>query len=129
VFVRFPNPNSKGYNNTAYVGINFGYEVQIDEFGAPDGADKHITGAIYNEDNQTFTRKPAKPAGQWNDYEIRVEGQVYTVLLNGQQTTKFTNTNPNRGLPSAPNAPSFIGLQGHFGSRVAFRNIRFKQLP
>jgi len=129
VFVRFPNPNSKGYNNTAYVGVDFGFEVQIDEFGAPDGAPKHTTGAIYNEDNQTFTRQQAKPAGQWNDFEIRVEGQTYTVLLNGQQTTKFTNTNPNRGLPSAPNAPSYIGLQGHFGSRVAFRNIRFKQLP
>lgn len=129
VFVRFPNPNTKGYNNTAYVGVDFGFEVQIDEFGAPDGADKHTTGAIYNEDNQTFTRKPANPTGQWNDFEIRVEGQVYTVSLNGQQTTKFTNTNPNRGLPSAPNAPSHIGLQGHFGSRVAFRNIRFKPLP
>lgn len=129
VFVRFPNPNSKGYDNTAYVGVNFGFEVQIDEFGAPDGADKHTTGAIYNEDGQAFTRRPAKPAGQWNDFEIRVEGQTYTVLLNGQQTTKFTNTDPNRGLPSAPNAPSHVGLQGHFGSRVAFRNIRFKPLP
>jgi hypothetical protein len=71
VFVRFPNPNSKGYNNTAYVGVDFGYEVQIDEFGTPDGAPKHTTGAIYNEDNQNFTRQQAKPAGQWNDYEIR----------------------------------------------------------
>jgi hypothetical protein len=129
VFVRFPNPNSKGYNNTAYVGVDFGYEVQIDEFGSPDGAPKHKTGAIYNEDIQTLTLQPAKPAGQWNDYEIVVNGQNYTVLLNGQQTTKFVNLNPNRGPQSTPNAPSFIGLQGHFGSRVAFRNIRFKALP
>ena len=34
VFVRFPNPNTKGYNNTAYVAIDFGFEVQIDEAGA-----------------------------------------------------------------------------------------------
>ena len=42
IFVRFPNPNSKGYNNTAYVAVHFGFEVQIDETGAPDGADQHI---------------------------------------------------------------------------------------
>jgi choline dehydrogenase-like flavoprotein len=129
VFIRFPNPNSKGYNNTAYVGVNFGFEVQIDEFGEPDGLPKHKTGAVYDQDGQTLTQKPAKAAGQWNDFEITVVGQDYTVKLNGDQVAKFTNTDPNRGKPSAPGAPSFIGLQSHFGSRVAFRNIRFKQLP
>jgi choline dehydrogenase-like flavoprotein len=129
VFVRFPHPNSKGYDNTAYVGVDFGFEIQIDELGAPGGADKHKTGAVYNEDNQILTLQAAKPAGEWNDFEIRVEGQIYTVLLNGQQVAHFTNTNPNRGLPSAPNAPSFIGLQSHFGSRVAFRHIRYQPLP
>jgi hypothetical protein len=54
---------------------------------------------------------------------------TYTVLLNGQQTTQFTNTNPQQGLLGEPNAPSHIGLQGHFGSRVAFQNICFKALP
>jgi hypothetical protein len=39
VFIRFPNPESKGYGNTAYVGVDFGFEVQIDELGAPDGQD------------------------------------------------------------------------------------------
>jgi len=124
VFVRFPNPNSKGYNNTAYVGVVFGFEVQIDEFGAPDGAAKHKTGAIYNEDGQTLTQHPARPAGQWNDYEIRVQGQTYTVLLNGQQVTTFVNGDATRGIA----ANSFVGLQSHFGSRVAFRNIRFRAL-
>jgi hypothetical protein len=36
VFIRFPNPNSKGYNNTAFVGVDFGFEVQIDQLAAPD---------------------------------------------------------------------------------------------
>jgi hypothetical protein len=36
VFLRFPDPNSKGYNNTAYVAIDFGFEVQIDEIGQGD---------------------------------------------------------------------------------------------
>lgn len=129
VFLRFPNPNSKGYDNTAYVAVDFGFEAQIDEFGSPDGAHKRLTGAIYNEDSQTFTRQNAHPAGQWNDFEIRVEGQIYTVFLNGAQTTQFTNANPQRGLPGTPEAPAYIGLQGHLGSRVAFRHLRFQALP
>jgi hypothetical protein len=129
VFVRFPNPNTKGYDNTAYVAVHFGFEVQIDEFGEPDGLPKHKTGAIYDEDGQTLTQKAAKPAGQWNDLEIKVNGQDYTVKLNSDQVAKFTNADSNRGKPSAAGAPSFIGLQSHFGSRVAFRNIRYKALP
>jgi hypothetical protein len=65
--------------------------------------------------------------GEWNDYEIRAQGQTYTVLLNGQQVTTFKNVHPNRGLPSTPAAPSFIGLQSHTG-HVDFRNIRIKRL-
>jgi choline dehydrogenase-like flavoprotein len=128
VFVRFPHPNSKGYNNTAYVGVDFGFEVQIDQFGAPDGQGIHKDGAIYNEPGQTLTLQPAKPATQWNEFEIRVQGQTYTVFLNGAQVTVFNNPHAGRGLPSAPGAPSFIGLQSHFGSRVAFRRIRMKPL-
>jgi choline dehydrogenase-like flavoprotein len=128
VFVRFPHPDSKGYNNTAFVAVHFGFEVQIDELGAPDGLGIHRTGAIYNESSQTLTLQPAHPAGQWNEFEIRVQGQTYTVLLNGVQTTTFTNTNPNRGLPSTSASPSFVGLQTYPGSRMAFRNIRYKSL-
>jgi hypothetical protein len=134
VFVRFPDPNSKGYGNPAYVGVDFGFEVQIDNLGrgsSPAGktVDKKFrtTGAIYNEDSQNLMLQPTCPLGEWNEFEIRVQGQTYTVLLNGVQVTKFQNTQVNRGLPSTPNAPSFIGLQSHTGS-VAFRNIRFLAL-
>jgi choline dehydrogenase-like flavoprotein len=127
VFVRFPNPNSKGYNNTAYVAVHFGFEVQIDETAAPDGADQHRTGAIYGEPNQAFNLQPALPVGQWNTYEIRVQGQTYTVQLNGVQVTQFNNPHAGRGLPSMPDAPSFIGLQAHTGN-VAFRNLQLTAL-
>jgi Domain of Unknown Function (DUF1080) len=125
VFVRFPNPNSKGYDNTAYVAVHFGFEVQIDEIGAPDGASQHRTGAIYDEPDQAFTLQPALPVGQWNVYEIRVQGQTYTVELNGVQVTQFNNPHADRGVPSRPDAPSFIGLQAHTGI-VAFRNIQIE---
>lgn len=128
VFLRFPHPDSKGYNNTAYVGVDFGFEVQIDEFGAPDGADIHKTGAIYNEPGQTLTLKPARPTGAWNEFEIHVQGQTYTVRLNGEQVTTFQNPHPDRGLPTTENGPSFIGLQSYPGARVAFRNIQIRAL-
>jgi choline dehydrogenase-like flavoprotein len=133
VFIRFPDPESKGYNNSAYVAVDFGFEVQIDEAGRPDGAPIHKTGAIYRADNRTdnevLTQIPAKPpgAGQWNEYEIRVQGQTYTVTLNGQQVCVFNNPYPGRGLPSTAAIPTYIGLQTHTG-RVAFRNIRFKPI-
>jgi hypothetical protein len=57
-----------------------------------------------------------------------VQGDRFTVFLNGEQVTDFVNGDPNRGQPTKPNSPSFVGLQIHPGSRVAFRNIQFKAL-
>lgn len=134
VFIRFPDPESKSYNNSAYVGVQFGFEVQIDEFGRPDGRGIHKTGAIYREDgredNEVLTLKTAHPVGQWNEYEIRVQNQQYTVFLNGDQVCVFNNPYPGRGLPSTSAAPSFIGLQCYPNPnyRVAFRRIRIKTL-
>jgi len=127
VFIRFPHPDSKGYNNTAFVGVDFGFEVQIDEIGAPDGAPVHKTGAIYGQPTQFLSQSPARFVGEWNEYEIRVKGQTFTVFLNGQQVTEFRNMDRSRGLASTARAPSFVGLQTHTG-RVAFRNIRIKAL-
>jgi hypothetical protein len=56
-----------------------------------------------------------------------VVDQTYEVILNGVTTTTVTSIDPARGQPSAPNAPSFIGLQSHTG-RVAFRQVRINQL-
>jgi hypothetical protein len=131
VFVRFPNPNGKNYNNTAFVGVDFGFEVQIDQLGQPDGADVHKTGAIYSFAGPTSF--PAKPAGEWNAYEITVQGQHYRVKLNGVDTTDFNfiagsdSAHPDRGLPSTNAVPRFIGLQTHTG-RIAYRNIQIKAL-
>lgn len=67
VFIRFPRPDSKGYDNTAYVGVNFGFEVQIDEYSQPNGDPKSRTGAIYNfaaPKNRNFLL----PVGQWQEF-------------------------------------------------------------
>jgi len=134
VFICFPHPDSKGYNNTAFVGVDFGVEVPIDQRAAPNGATIHKTGAIYNfAEPMNPDALPVPPLGQWNTFEIWVQGQTYTVRLNGMQISRFTFTvgsdgqHPDRGLPSTTNAPRFIGLQIHTG-RVAFRNIQIKAL-
>src|SRR5262249_29622300 len=64
VFLRVPDPNSKGYNNTAYVAINFGFEVQIDQLARDDGAPIHETGAIYGFAGPTNPNAlPVNPPG------------------------------------------------------------------
>lgn len=130
VYVRFPNPDSKNYNNTAFVADDFGFEVQIDEFG---DMPVHRTGAIYRKDNrtdfETLNQVPARGPGEWNDYEIRVQGQLYTVFLNAQQVCVFDNATayPSRGH----DAQTFIGLQVYADAKslVAYRHIQIRALP
>jgi len=128
VFVRFPHPGSKGYNNTSWVASDFGFEAQIDQLARDDGNPIHLTGAIYGlAAPDSPGTLPVKPPGDWNRFEIKVQAQTYDVTLNGVHITHFVNPDNNRGLPSAPGNPSFIGLQAHTG-RVSFRNIQLKQL-
>jgi hypothetical protein len=123
VFLRFPNPDSKNYNNTAYVAINFGFEVQIDEIGQgnPPGQPINKTAAIYSF---AAPQNPnVRPPGEWNEFEIHAQGQNYKVFLNGAKVTEYANADVNRGTET----PGFIGLQTHTG-RVAFRKIQIKAL-
>jgi hypothetical protein len=134
VFLRFPDPESRNYDNTAYVGVDFGFEVQIDQAAAPDGLPVHKTAAIYGfQGPNNPNALPVLPVGEWNVFEIVVQGQNYTVTLNGVQVTQFAFVagsdalHPDRGLPSTNAVPRFIGLQTHSGS-VAFRNIQIMAL-
>lgn len=134
VFLRFPNLESKNYDNAAFVAVDFGFEVQINDSAEPDGASIHRTGAIYNFAGPANPNAlPIKPLGEWNALEIRAQGQVYTVKLNGTQVTNFTfvagsdPAHPDRGLPSTNAAPRFVGLQTHTG-RVSFRRIQIKAI-
>jgi hypothetical protein len=129
VFIRFPDPASMGYANPAWVAVHFGFEVQIDELGAPDGLAIHRTGAIYSEPGQQRTPIAARPVGDWNHFSIQVRGQQYTVFLNGTRVTEFTNPNPKRGIPGTAARPTFVGLQSYPGKTVDFRNIRILAPP
>jgi hypothetical protein len=157
VFVRFrdprrpelpgtPGPDVPG--NAATLGVDTGYEIQIDEEARsdrrrnePDGSFYHRTGAIYDvrrrgtgPGEQDYTNTQQLAAGQWHTYEITVKDRTYTVYLNGQQSTKFTAdpSDPNerfRGRKHSEDQDSgFIGLQVHDGT-VAFANIRICPSP
>ncbi|GAA3684702.1 type 1 glutamine amidotransferase [Lentzea atacamensis] len=102
--------------------LSNGYEVQID---ATDTADK-TTGAIYGvKAPDTAARDAAlNPPGEWNTYELLVEGERLQVFLNGVKINDFTNTDPARSLTSG-----HIALQNHgSGDDVSFRNVRIKEL-
>ncbi|CAN5868702.1 hypothetical protein BH23PLA1_BH23PLA1_41340 [soil metagenome] len=110
VFVRFPNPPESPWD-----AVNQGYEIQICDSESPE----HRTGAIYSfkgPDKDPPTRSP----GEWNNYEIAVEGQKYTIKLNGETINTFEGSRGESG---------YIGLQNHDDrSIVRFRNIQIKPL-
>ncbi|SFP03335.1 F5/8 type C domain-containing protein [Amycolatopsis arida] len=147
VFVRFPDPRTpleqrppgscgtQGAARTsqAWVAIYCGQEVQIYD-GASGEPQK--TGSIYNFDPVGLDQAGATPKGQWNDYEIRVVGQHYTILRNGVVINEFDNL-PGKQSSRAGDPPTdlrqfasgFIGLQNHGNNDlIEFRNIRVRQL-
>jgi len=157
VFLRFRYPHTqwtdvnqqepRAQGNPAWVAAVTGFEVQIDEQGKDDYAEKHRTGAIYNiptgrggePKEQTYTPGPLLQAQTWYEVEIEVAADKYSVRLgpvqlgqptNFQAVTTFTKAvggYPGRGLPAAAdNSSGYIGVQAHTG-KVAFRHIRVKR--
>ncbi|MDG4856618.1 ThuA domain-containing protein [Streptomyces sp. T-3] len=116
VIVGFP---PTGDPNTA---LSTGHEVQIDATDTPD----KTTGAIYGFKAADLAARDAvlNPPGEWNTYELLVEGERLQVFLNGAKINDFTNTDPARSLTSG-----HIGIQNHgTGDDVSYRNIRIKEL-
>ena len=117
----------------AWVAIYCGQEIQI--YDGPTG-EPQKTGSIYNFDPLNLAQAMPTPKGEWNDYEIRVVGQHYTIIRNGVVINEFDNT-PGKQSSRAGDPPTdqrqfatgFIGLQNHGTSdRIAFRKVRVKAL-
>ncbi len=115
VFVRFPAPIVlNDPDGDPQIAVNQGYEIQIDDEGAPDGDMIHKTGAIYGI--QPPAKIASRQAGEWNMFLIRVEEEIYNVTLNGERV--ITNFKGNRSIRG------HIGLQNHSPrDQVLFRNI------
>ncbi|MEU0662550.1 ThuA domain-containing protein [Streptomyces lavendulocolor] len=117
VFVAFPA------SDDPWSAVNKGYEIQID---ATDAADR-TTGAVYGfkSANLKARDRVLRPPGQWNHYEIKVQGERLQVFLNGVKINDFTNTDPARSLRDG-----HIGIQNHGADdHVSFRDIQLKELP
>lgn len=114
VFVRFPDPG-----DDPWVAVNNGYEVQIDNYGAPNGDPLYQTGGIFNF--QAPTEVASDPVGEWNQYQIQAVGQEYTVTLNGVKVVP--------AFQGSRGTTGYVGLQNHDDtSTVAFRNVSIKEL-
>ncbi|UED84786.1 family 16 glycoside hydrolase [Streptomyces profundus] len=103
---------------------NQGFEVQIDATDAPE----RTTGAIYDFQGADIEARDAalNPPGEWNTYEIVVEGLHVSVYLNDVLINEFDTegADPNRDLSSGR-----VGLQNHHtGSDVWFRNVQVMDL-
>jgi hypothetical protein len=140
VQVRFPAPKlpTPGCNPSngepAWVAVNCGHEVQIND--NPDG-DPRKTGSIYGFKDLDIAAAKPTPRGVWNDLEITVIGQHYTVVRNGEVINEYENL-PGVPFPGRPNDPDsssrglvgYIGLQAHGGPQdvVSFRNVRIRDI-
>ncbi|MEU6094989.1 ThuA domain-containing protein [Streptomyces sp. NPDC047079] len=117
VFVGFPP------SDDPWSAVNNGYEIQIDATDVPD----KTTGSVYGFRSADLKKRDQalNPPGQWNTYEVRVEGERLRVWLNGVKINDFTNTDPARSLRDG-----HVGIQNHGADdQVSFRDIRIKELP
>ncbi|ASR36364.1 cytochrome C [Prauserella marina] len=146
VFVRFPNPMTpleqrpdgscgtvgSARTSPAWVAIFCGQEIQIYD---GEGGESQKTGSVYNFDPVPLADAGATPKNEWNNYEIRVEGQHYTIIRNGVVINEFDNV-PGKESSRAGDPPTdqrqfrngFVGLQNHGDNDlIEFRNIRVQE--
>jgi len=144
-FVRFPDPRmpvaqrpdcgkvGNAITQQAWVAIYCGQEIQI--YDGPTG-EVQKTGSIYNFDPNDLEQAKPTQKGEWNDYEVRVVGQQYTIIRNGEVINTFDNAIPKEssrgGDPPTQQrqfAEGFVGLQNHGGpDLVEYRNVRVQEL-
>jgi PKD repeat protein len=145
-FVRFPNPDEtprvhecskvgSAATSSAWVAINCGHEIQLYD---GETGETRKTGSIYTFDNTTLDQAGIDPSkrGTWEDYEIEVVGQHYTIRRNGEVLNEFDNTpgkNSDRaGDPSTTLrqfTEGYIGLQNHGGAdTMQYRAMRVEDL-
>lgn len=135
-FVRFPQVHDHPEESRPeWVAIKYGHEVQM--LDRPDG-DMYKTGSIYGFDRVGLGGAGVTPKGTWNDYEIRVVDQHYSVYRNGVLINEFDNTGGQEFTPPRGDDPGtdgrryssgYVGLQVHGVTDViSYRDIRIKEL-
>jgi len=114
-------------------------EMQVlDDARHPDGKDR-LTSAGSDYGLYPATAGVVKPAGEWNQVRIVVNGNHVEHWMNGVRVVEYELGSPDwearvKASKFAPHtkygrvAEGYIGLQDH-GDRVAFRNIKVRVLP
>lgn len=114
-------------------------EMQVlDDARHVDGQDR-LTSAGSNYGLHAAPAGIVKPAGEWNQVRLLVNGNHVEHWLNGVKVVEYELGSPDweakvRASKFAPhphygrNAEGYIGLQDH-GDRVAFRHIKIRVLP
>ncbi|MFD7689550.1 OmpL47-type beta-barrel domain-containing protein [Streptomyces sp. NPDC059781] len=136
VFVRFPQVHDHPEETRPeWVAIKYGHEVQV--FDSPTG-DMYKTGSVYGFDRVGLAGAGVTQKGAWNDYEIRVVDQHYSVYRNGVLINEFDNTGGQEFAPPRSDDPGtdgrrfasgYIGLQVHGTTDVvSYRDVRIKEL-
>lgn len=112
-----------------------GMEIQV----LDDGADMYKDLAEYQYHGSVYGIIPAKrgylrPVGEWNEQEIRIQGNKIKITLNGTvivdgdlAVASRNGTLDKREHPGLKRTSGHIAFLGH-GSEVHFRNIRVKRL-
>ena len=109
----------KGSNSGVY--LRGRYEVQIeDNHGKP--VDSHFIGGVYGFLTPNFN--VAKPAGEWQTYEITVIGRRVKIVFNGEQIIDRQEIPGITGgaLDSREGEPGPIMIQGDHGP-IEFRKL------
>jgi len=130
VFIRIPVPPTE-----AWMPVNYGYEVQIDNDPEAGGEDEyHVTGTLYSLTSPKA--RPGLPGPEWNTMEITLDGPRTIVSVNGVEVTDYTEGEavapkklpfePERGV--RPNY-GYIGLQNHSDKDIVFfKEVAIKRL-
>ncbi|MFE0806020.1 OmpL47-type beta-barrel domain-containing protein [Streptomyces sp. NPDC058848] len=136
VFVRFPQVHDHPEESRPeWVAIKYGHEVQV--FDSPTG-DMYKSGSVYGFDRVGLAGAGVTEKGTWNDYEIRVVDQHYSIYRNGKLINEFDNTGGQDFYPARSDDPGtdgrryasgYVGLQVHGTTDVvSYRDVRIREL-
>lgn len=120
VFIRIPIKPRE-----AWMPVNYGYEVQIDNDPAGESRAYHVTGCLYSLSEALAY--PGKGSGQWNTMDITTEGPRTVVDVNGVRVTDYNEGQPvpRRKFSFEPvRGPrpeeGYIGLQNHSDKDIVY---------